>query len=59
VILVGTTMAVGEPYVVGGTAGDIVPETDLTTGDYVSRLGTAASTTQLDLSVKVTGIQHA
>lgn len=59
IILVGTTMAVGESYYVGATAGTIVPDADLTTGDYVSRIGTGASATQLDLSIKATGITHA
>ena len=59
VVLVGTTMAVGETYHVGATAGTIVPDADLTTGDYVSRIGTGASTTQLDISIKATGIVHA
>lgn len=58
VILVGTTLAVGETYHVGATAGDIVPDADLTTGWYVSRIGTAATTTQLDISLKATGITH-
>jgi hypothetical protein len=59
IILVGTTMAVGETYHVGATAGTIVPDADLTTGDYVSRIGTGASATQLDLSIKATGVVHA
>lgn len=59
IILVGTTMAIGEPYVVSATAGKIAPETDLATTQFISRLGTAASATQLDLSFQVTGIQHA
>lgn len=59
IILVGTTMAVGEPYAVGATAGQIVPETDLASTNYVTRLGTAATTTQLNLSIQNTGIQHA
>lgn len=59
VILVGTTMAVGETYYAGATAGEINPDADVTTGWYVSRIGTAASATQLDLSIKATGIVHA
>lgn len=59
IILVGTTMAVGETYYVGQTAGSIVPDADLTTNDYVSRVGTASSTTQIALSISATGIQHA
>lgn len=59
VVLVGTTMSVGETYYIGPTAGQITPDADLTTGDRVSQLGTAASATQLDLSIKSTGIVHA
>ena len=59
VILVGTTMTVGETYYVGATAGTIVPDGDLTTGDYISRIGTGASATQLNLDLSATGIVHA
>lgn len=59
IILVGTTMAIGEPYVVSATAGGIAPETDLATTEFVSRIGTAATATQLDLNFRVTAIQHA
>jgi len=57
VILVGTTMVVGETYLASRTAGGIMPNADKTGGDYVTRLGTAATTTQLNLSVTATGIQ--
>jgi hypothetical protein len=57
VILVGTTMTVGETYLVSRTAGGIMPNADKATGDYVTRLGTASSATQLNLSVQATGIQ--
>ena len=56
VILVGTTMVVGTVYCVGATAGSIVPISDLTTGDYVTILGTASTATQLDLAIKASGI---
>ena len=59
IILVGTTMAVGTTYYAGPTAGEIIPAADLGTGDYVTRLGTAASATQLDLDIEATGIVHA
>lgn len=59
IILVGTTMTVGETYYAGPTAGEIIPSGDLGTGDYVTRLGTAASATQLDLDIQATGITHA
>jgi hypothetical protein len=57
VILVGTTMTVGETYVVSDTAGGIMPNSDKASTDYITRLGTAATTTQLNLSVQATGIQ--
>lgn len=57
VILVGTTMTVGETYLVAPTAGAIMPNADRATGDYVTRLGTASSATQLDLAIKATAIQ--
>ena len=59
IILVGTTMVVGTNYYVGPTPGEIIPEGDLTTGDRVTRLGTASSATQLDLSIVATGIVRA
>ena len=56
IILVGTTMTVGETYLVSDTAGGIMPVADRDTGDYVTRLGTASSATQLDLAIEATGI---
>jgi len=56
IILVGTTMTVGETYLASRTAGGIMPNADKSTGDYVTRLGTASTTTQLDMSVLATGI---
>lgn len=59
IVLVGTTMAVGETYYAGPTAGEIIPDADLTTGDRVTRLGVASSATVLELSIEATGIVHA
>lgn len=59
IVLVGATMAVGETYYVGATAGQIIPSADLATGDFVTRLGTAAATNQLNLSIQATGVQRA
>jgi len=56
IILVGTTMTVGETYLASRTAGGIMPNADKSTGDYVTRLGTASTATQLDMSVLATGI---
>jgi len=45
IIFVGTTMVVGETYLVSPTAGGIMPNVDRATGSYVTRLGTASTTT--------------
>lgn len=58
IILVGTTMAVGVTYYAGATPGEIVLESDLSSGDYSSRLGTASTTTQLDIGIIATGIER-
>jgi hypothetical protein len=57
VILVGATMTVGETYIVSPTAGAIMPNVDRAAGDFVTRLGTASSATQLNLSIQATGVQ--
>lgn len=59
IVLVGTTMGVGQTYCLGATAGQIVDEGDITTGNSLSRIGTGATTTQLDLDITNTGITHA
>lgn len=70
----GATVALGNPLYldtadnkykladanhVGQTAGSVVPFADLTTGDYVTRIGTASSSTVLLLSIEATGVTHA
>lgn len=57
--LTGATLAVGEHYVQSATAGKLAPDGDLTTNDYCTSIGRAASTTQLDIDLSATGIQHA
>lgn len=59
VVLVGATLVVGETYYVSRTAGGIMPSGDVQAGDYVTRLGTASTATQLELSIEVTGILRA
>lgn len=59
IILVGTTMIVGEQYYVGPTPGQIIASSELTTGDRVTLLGVAASATQLNITIKATGITRA
>lgn len=57
--LTGSTLVVGRSYFIGQTAGSIIPAADLATGDWVSRIGTAYSATQMLLSLEATNIQHA
>jgi hypothetical protein len=57
VILVGTTMAVGTTYIVSDTPGGIKPTADAASGDNVTLLGNAATTTQLDITAVATGNQ--
>jgi hypothetical protein len=56
-VKIGGTVAVGTPYCVGPVAGEIVPYSDLTTGDYVTFIGTAATTSTINLSFDATGYQ--
>lgn len=54
---VGATLTVGTTYVVSATKGAICPIADLTTGDYVTILGTASTTALLDFTqITVTGV---
>jgi hypothetical protein len=57
IILVGATLSVGKTYVVSDTAGGIMPIDDLSSGDYSTILGTASTTTQLDLNIRASGAQ--
>jgi len=53
---VGATLAVGETYVVSRTKGKICPVGDLTTGDYVTHLGVAKSTSLMPLNPQASGV---
>lgn len=57
VLLIGTTMTVGETFLVSPTPGGIMPNPDRASGAFVTILGTAATATQLNLAVQATGIQ--
>lgn len=46
-VVVGATLTVGEIYVVSGAAGAICPEADLSTGERVTVLGVATTSTVL------------
>lgn len=59
VIAIGGTVAVGQLYCVGATAGEIVPYGDLSSTNYVSELGIASTTGAITLSVNASGIAKA
>jgi len=58
-INLGATLAQGEVYVVSDTAGNIMPITDLTSGQYITILGIAESTSLLRLRPYDSQITHA
>lgn len=52
----GAILTVGTQYVVSVTAGSICPRADLASGDFITYLGTASTTSVLDMDVEATGI---
>ena len=59
VINIGGTVAVGEIYVVSDTDGNIMPSTDLTSGQYLTVLGYATTASNLVINITDTQISHA
>ena len=57
IVLVGATLAVSTRYLASDTPGKIKPDTDLASGDWSTLMGTAATTTQLNLLIDASGIQ--
>ena len=57
IILVGATLAVGTRYMLSDTAGKIMPDSDVSSGEWSTHLGTGATTTQLNLLIDASGIQ--
>jgi len=55
----GATLTVGETYVVSSTSGGIAPIGDLVSSNYVSILGIATASDNLNLAINVSGIQKA
>jgi hypothetical protein len=55
----GATLVSGEIYIVSDTAGNIMPYADLTTGQYLTILGFAKSTSLLTLDINNTGLTKA
>lgn len=54
----GATLAIGENYCVGAS-GAIIPEGDLTTGNFPTSLGRAETAEKLILNIKALGVAHA
>jgi hypothetical protein len=55
----GATLAVGKIYAVSGTAGGIQPQEDIGTGEFVTILGIATSTTTLNVTINASGVARA
>lgn len=55
----GATLTVGEVYVVSATVGGIAPDADITSGQFVTVLGVASSTSLLDLQIVVSNTARA
>ena len=55
-INLGATLVVGERYFLSDTAGQIIPSADVSTGEQVVYLGTAISTSLLDLKIHNPGV---
>lgn len=55
----GATLTQGQIYVVSNVKGGIAPYADLVSGDYVTILGTAQTSSLLKLNINITGITKA
>lgn len=61
-LVIGATVAVGAVYVLSATAGGIAPEADIQSGEFVTLLGVANSTTTINFSTgsnMQAGVAHA
>ena len=58
-VIAGATLAVGTVYVVSATVGLIAPIADMTTGDFVTILGVAKTTSVLELAINASGTASA
>jgi len=58
-VKLSAVLTVGESYYLSATAGGIRPVGDLTTGDKVTFLGIATSTSVLELAISASGAVHA
>jgi len=59
VIDMGAIMTIGAVYIVGAAPGGIAPEGDAVTGEFVTILGVATTTSLLKLGIIQSGVAHA
>ena len=55
----GAIMTVGAVYIVGVAEGGIAPEADAGTGDFVTVIGVATTTSNLKMGILQSGVAHA
>ena len=55
----GATLVIGETYFVSNTTGKIMPSADVSTGEFVTSLGTATAADNFPLSIQASGIARA
>jgi hypothetical protein len=58
-ITIGATVAVGTIYAISNTSGLIALASDNASGDFITTLGVATSTTVLNVKIQVSGVAHA
>jgi hypothetical protein len=58
-VVLGATLVAGTHYFASPTAGGICPHADLSTAEYVSKLGYAKSTSLFAVEIKNTGVLFA
>lgn len=51
VIALGAILTAGGSYIASDTAGGLMPDADKETGDYITQIGVAISTSQLKLNI--------
>ena len=55
-LTVGAILTLGTTYILSSTAGKIAPIADVASGDYVTILGVASSTSVLDVHIHASGV---
>jgi hypothetical protein len=53
---IGATLVIGESYFVSNTTGKIMPSGDVSTGEFVTYLGTADTTSNINIVINQSGV---